>query len=299
MNDRQPPRVLLATDDSESARDAETWLRRAAWAVRPSVDVACIGDAGEARLGWWTDVGSAGARLGEELRHAELLAAEQVANSVAERLQHEGFVTRSWASQGESAEELVELAAHLEPDLVVVGSRGRSRLGRLLLGSVSATLVRAAHQPVLVVRHLPEVADRLPGGIVIAAATDAELEHLISWLGAIGFLHNARLSIVGLGGGSRGLTEGGPPTEGGDEAAERMASIAGRRVEALGAAPRSLKAHLASAHPVEAVIQAGEAIDADLLVVARQPAERNQKTTAEQVAEHAQLAALVIPFPGR
>jgi nucleotide-binding universal stress UspA family protein len=298
MTDRRPLRVLLATDDSESARDAEMWLRRARWSARPSIDVACIGDPGEARLGWWTDVGSAGQRVADELRHAELLAAEQVANSVAERLQEDGFLTRSWASQGESAEELVALAAHLAPDLVIVGSRGRSRLGRLLLGSVSATLVRAAGQAVMVVRHLPEAEGALPKAIVIAAASDKELESLASWLGAAGLLHQTGISVVGLGGGPRGLTEG-PPAEGAEAATDRMVSIARRSAEAFEAAPESLTARLVSAHPVEAVIEEGEAMGADLLVVARRPAERGQKTAAEQVAEHAQLAVLIIPVSGQ
>jgi nucleotide-binding universal stress UspA family protein len=49
------------------------------------------------------------------------------------------------------------LLAHLEqapPDLVVVGTRGRSRGSRILLGSVSSRLVTEAPCPVLVVRTI-------------------------------------------------------------------------------------------------------------------------------------------------
>ncbi|MCI4326074.1 MAG: universal stress protein [Thermoplasmata archaeon] len=57
------------------------------------------------------------------------------------------------------------LMAYLEPsppDLVVVGTRGRSRGSRILLGSVSSRLVTEAPCPVLVVRTV-----RKPGGKAI------------------------------------------------------------------------------------------------------------------------------------
>ncbi len=52
---------------------------------------------------------------------------------------------------GDAAEQLVETARDLGVDLVVVGRR-RGALQRLVLGSVSAQVVRRAHCDVLVVR---------------------------------------------------------------------------------------------------------------------------------------------------
>jgi nucleotide-binding universal stress UspA family protein len=52
---------------------------------------------------------------------------------------------------GDPAEQLVETARELDVDLVVVGRR-RSSLQRLVLGSVSAKVVRRAPCDVLVVR---------------------------------------------------------------------------------------------------------------------------------------------------
>jgi nucleotide-binding universal stress UspA family protein len=50
------------------------------------------------------------------------------------------------------AEELAQLAADLEADLVIVGTHGRRGLSRVLLGSSAEATVRLAPCPVLVVR---------------------------------------------------------------------------------------------------------------------------------------------------
>ena len=50
------------------------------------------------------------------------------------------------------AEEVAQLAADLEADLVVVGTHGRKGLSRLLLGSSAEATVRLAPCPVLVTR---------------------------------------------------------------------------------------------------------------------------------------------------
>lgn len=50
------------------------------------------------------------------------------------------------------AEEIAQLAADLEADLVVVGTHGRRGISRLLLGSVAEAVVRLSPCPVFVVR---------------------------------------------------------------------------------------------------------------------------------------------------
>jgi nucleotide-binding universal stress UspA family protein len=57
---------------------------------------------------------------------------------------------------GKAAAEIVELAEELGAGLVVVGSRGLGGIRRALMGSVSDSVVRHAHCPVLVVRREEE-----------------------------------------------------------------------------------------------------------------------------------------------
>jgi nucleotide-binding universal stress UspA family protein len=54
---------------------------------------------------------------------------------------------------GDAAMEIVHLAEDIEAGLVVMGSRGRGGIRRALMGSVSDSVVRHAHCPVLVVRE--------------------------------------------------------------------------------------------------------------------------------------------------
>ncbi|MEZ5307403.1 MAG: universal stress protein [Pyrinomonadaceae bacterium] len=53
---------------------------------------------------------------------------------------------------GKPGEVILEEAERLRTDLIIVGSHGRGFWGRMLLGSVSGSIVRHAHCSVLVVR---------------------------------------------------------------------------------------------------------------------------------------------------
>jgi nucleotide-binding universal stress UspA family protein len=54
---------------------------------------------------------------------------------------------------GEPVAEIIEHAASIDADLIVVGSRGRSEVASSLLGSVSRGVLHEAPRPVLVVRR--------------------------------------------------------------------------------------------------------------------------------------------------
>ena len=74
-----------------------------------------------------------------------------------------GTVAGAHLRLGEVAEEVVDLAEELEVDLIVVGARGRSVIGRALMGSVSDSVVRHAHCPVVVARS-QKTDDKRKGG---------------------------------------------------------------------------------------------------------------------------------------
>jgi len=53
---------------------------------------------------------------------------------------------------GDAAHEIVELARNSKSDLIVMGTHGRTGLGRLLMGSVAEIVLRRSHCPVLTVK---------------------------------------------------------------------------------------------------------------------------------------------------
>ena len=64
-----------------------------------------------------------------------------------------GTVAQAHLMRGEAPREIIELAEDLRAGLIVMGSRGRGGIRRALMGSVSDSVVRHAHCPVMVTRH--------------------------------------------------------------------------------------------------------------------------------------------------
>jgi nucleotide-binding universal stress UspA family protein len=56
---------------------------------------------------------------------------------------------------GDAAEQILDVAEQLRPALVVMGTHGRRGLGRLLVGSVAAEVMRACPVPLITVRAKP------------------------------------------------------------------------------------------------------------------------------------------------
>jgi nucleotide-binding universal stress UspA family protein len=67
-----------------------------------------------------------------------------------------GAVAQAHLMEGRAPQEIVTLAEDSGIGLIVMGSRGRGRVSRTLMGSVSDLVVRHAHCPVLVVRAYQE-----------------------------------------------------------------------------------------------------------------------------------------------
>jgi nucleotide-binding universal stress UspA family protein len=64
-----------------------------------------------------------------------------------------GTVAGEYLREGQAVEEIIEQAEEIDAGLIIVGSRGMGRLGRLALGSVSTGLAHRSHCPVLIVRE--------------------------------------------------------------------------------------------------------------------------------------------------
>jgi nucleotide-binding universal stress UspA family protein len=54
--------------------------------------------------------------------------------------------------EGSPAKEILKAAREIKPELIVMGTHGRTGLGRLLMGSIAEKVVRKADCPVLTAR---------------------------------------------------------------------------------------------------------------------------------------------------
>lgn len=91
-------------------------------------------------------------QLGTEA-NAELRAeAEQVAGRGVNRAKEQGLTCRSRVEDGDPRHVVDSVADSEGADLIVIGTRGRGSLTRLLLGSVAAYLVEHSTIPVAVTR---------------------------------------------------------------------------------------------------------------------------------------------------
>ena len=79
-------------------------------------------------------------------------AREAAAQAIVVAGRRAGVSVRFLVWEGEPGPAIVEAAIAEAADLVVVGTHGRSRVERLVLGSVSDHVVRHAPCPVLIVR---------------------------------------------------------------------------------------------------------------------------------------------------
>lgn len=91
---------------------------------------------------------------------------------------------RGEALVGNPADELIRKAKEWGADLVVVGSHGRSAIGRLLLGSVSKKLVTDSNISVRVARRASRLRNDVPPRIIIGVDGSSGAERAVRVVGS-------------------------------------------------------------------------------------------------------------------
>lgn len=90
-----------------------------------------------------------------------------------------GWRVRNQIAVGNPAEELLRMADEFKPDLIVIGSHGRSAIGRFFLGSVSQKAAEGANCSVRVVRQRAEKETDTPNKVIIGASSLPDAEEVI------------------------------------------------------------------------------------------------------------------------
>ena len=155
-----PVRILLATDGSDYTRTITHHVLRRSWPAGTEARVVAVAQTlvpGPSpmvpSLEGQTFAHDPAYSVIDASDERERLRLGQVTEAVAEQLQKEGLTVSTTVIDGDPKREILAEAERWNADTVFVGARGLGALDRLLLGSVSNTLVTHAHCAVEVVRH--------------------------------------------------------------------------------------------------------------------------------------------------
>jgi nucleotide-binding universal stress UspA family protein len=146
-------RVALAWDGSASAQAAADLLHTWPSFATSEVTVVTVTDVGPP---WWTGFDESSPSLVPMyLDAAEAARARDrdLANAMADELRRAGLQAHAEPREGDPADQILAAARDGAVDLVVMGTRGRTGLARLVLGSVARNVVTHAPCSVLVVHH--------------------------------------------------------------------------------------------------------------------------------------------------
>jgi nucleotide-binding universal stress UspA family protein len=135
-------RILLATDLAPASEGATTQAIELARDLGANLLIVSVIDPAVR--------GAAGGRV--ERMDQRRAAREAAAQALVVRGRQAGVPVSFLVWEGEPGPAIVEAAQSEGADLIVVGSHGRGRVGRFLIGSVSDHVIRHAAGPVLIVR---------------------------------------------------------------------------------------------------------------------------------------------------
>ena len=138
-----PTKILLATDGSREAQLAATTAAELANTTNSELHLLHVGELRPTFL----------AQTEEEPAELQRQAKRLLDEQHKTLKEAGGTVREAHLRQGKPDEEIVDLAERLGIGLIVMGSRGRGRIRRALMGSVSESVVRHAHCPVTIVRE--------------------------------------------------------------------------------------------------------------------------------------------------
>ncbi len=150
-------RILFATDFSQWARRAEDYACALACSWRASLTVLSVA---EFPSGLNPDYPVNQQYLADLLKHASSQLVD-----LKGRAERRGIAVTTRVATGIPSEEVVTAARAEDSDLIVVGTRGKTGLAHVLLGSTAERVIRGAPCPVLTVRMEPADTEQEEGAL--------------------------------------------------------------------------------------------------------------------------------------
>jgi len=146
--------ILVPLDGSTTAEQALPYARCLAEAFRISIELVAVVDTEAFTAAASVDRAHSTTIVQEE----EIGRAKNYLDSISRRLP--GLTVKSFVKRGYAAEIIVEEAEKDKNILITIATHGRSGLKRWLLGSTAEKIVRAAHNPIFLVRASEKAENR-------------------------------------------------------------------------------------------------------------------------------------------
>ena len=166
--------ILFATDGSEYAALAEDHALALARQAGARIEAVFVVDRRMA-----TQLVALSSTMLEELKRD----GQQALDRLVQRAHEASIDVGTNLAEGHVGPTILSEAARLGADMIVVGSHGRTALGRMILGSVSQRVINEAHCSVRVARGRivePDVPERIIVGVDGSAGSEAAVREVSS-----------------------------------------------------------------------------------------------------------------------
>lgn len=266
-----PTRILLATDGSVESERAARVAVTLSEDLDSDLHIVYVGHARPVYMA--PEALIVNAELEERIRgEAEEEARKILDGELAKIEEMGGNVACAYVEMGRPDAEIVRVAEEISAGLIVVGSRGLGPLRRAVMGSVSCSVVRHAHGPVLVVRGGGVERNYLPGRILLALDGSREADLAAQAAVEISEVAGSDLHIVYVFHTEAPVLYPAPVmTETWESSLEQARHEArefvdeqAQRIEAEGGKVR--ETHLVFGRPDEEIVKLSEELDAGLVV---------------------------------
>ena len=141
-------KILIGVDDSPCSKAALEYVKAMKWQAGTKFVVFAASVPAIA----YTMVDAGGMTWMKTAEEEMTVAAEELTARVERELRDTGLATEAKVVQGDPREAIVDAARMMGADMVVVGSHGRTGLGKLVMGSVASHVVAHAPCTVMVVK---------------------------------------------------------------------------------------------------------------------------------------------------
>jgi len=301
MSQEKTLQVLLAVDGSAHSEAAVTLTAGMTWPAGAATHVLAV-----VPERWsFGDLSPEAQRVLDDtlvkVRQVERAAAERLAAQAAERLRAHNVMAEAEAREGRPSEVILQRAADLPADLIVIGARGLSAPGEFLLGSTAHKLTHYAGCSVLVARL--SVREQ-PVSVIFAADGSPAAQRAADFLCALSLPQWAEATVVGVAEIAVGPAAGEHlvVTDVPEAVRQALLDAAEARVAEVVKHLRGCGAQVRSAirlgHPAGEILAAAKEQDADLIVVGARGQTRAAPFplggVAQKVVKYAPCSVLVV-----